>query len=41
MPRWRAYVETTIPSFYHEARTEPSIMARREWARQWWTTALQ
>jgi predicted nucleic acid-binding protein len=30
------YVETTIPSFYHEDRTEPDIVARREWTRQWW-----
>lgn len=41
MARPRAYIETTIPSFYHEARTEPSITARRDWTRQWWTTALQ
>lgn len=30
------YVETTIPSFYHEVRTEPDMIARREWTRQWW-----
>ena len=30
------YVETTIPSFYHEERTAPSIVARREWTRRWW-----
>lgn len=30
------YVETTIPSFYHEERTALSIVARREWTRQWW-----
>jgi predicted nucleic acid-binding protein len=33
----RAYVETTIPSFYHEVRTAPAIIARREWTRQWWS----
>jgi predicted nucleic acid-binding protein len=33
------YVETTIPSFYHEARTTPDIVARREWTRQWWSNA--
>jgi predicted nucleic acid-binding protein len=35
----RVYVETTIPSFYHETRTAPEIVARREWTRQWWFTA--
>jgi transposase-like protein len=32
----RVYVETTIPSFYFEVRTEPEIVARRNWTRQWW-----
>ena len=35
----RVYVETTIPSLYHETRTSPEIVARREWTRQWWSTA--
>lgn len=39
MVKPRAYVETTIPSFYHETRTAPNIVARREWTRQWWSTA--
>ena len=30
------YIETTIPSFYHEMRTEPEMIARRNWTRQWW-----
>ncbi|WP_420457393.1 type II toxin-antitoxin system VapC family toxin [Rubrivirga sp.] len=30
------YIETTIPSFYHEVRTEPEMVARRTWTRQWW-----
>ena len=30
------YIETTIPSFYHESRTEPEMVARREWTREWW-----
>ncbi|NBC16174.1 MAG: PIN domain-containing protein [Bacteroidetes bacterium] len=30
------YVETTIPSFYHEVRDEPDMVARRMWTRQWW-----
>ena len=32
----KVYVESTIPSFYHEVRTEPEMVARREWTRQWW-----
>jgi hypothetical protein len=35
----RAYVETSIPSFYFEARTEPEMVARRTWTRNWWTQA--
>jgi len=30
------YVETTIPSFYFEVRTEPEMVARRNWTREWW-----
>jgi len=30
------YIETTIPSFYYEVRTEPDMVARRQWTRQWW-----
>ena len=37
--RPRAYVETTIPSFYFEARPEPDMVARREWTRAWWAQA--
>ncbi len=40
MSRPRVYVETTIPSFFHEVRTEPDIVARREWTRQWWKVAV-
>jgi hypothetical protein len=36
MAKPRVYAETTIPSFYHEVRTAPEIVARREWTRQWW-----
>lgn len=41
MAKPRVYVETTIPSFYHEARTTPDIVARREWTRQWWSDAAR
>ena len=33
------YVETSIPSFYHEVRSEPRMIARREWTREWWKVA--
>ena len=32
----KLYVETSIPSFYHEVRSEPEMVARRAWTRQWW-----
>jgi len=32
----RVYIETSIPSFYHEPRTEPEMVAQRIWTRQWW-----
>jgi predicted nucleic acid-binding protein len=30
------YIETTIPSFYHEVRTEPEMIARKNWTQAWW-----
>jgi len=30
------YIETSIPSFYHEIRQEPEMVARRHWTRDWW-----
>jgi hypothetical protein len=36
----KVYVETSIPSFYHEVRTEPAMIARREWTREWWSNAI-
>lgn len=35
----RVYIETKIPSFYFEPRTEPEMIARREWTRKWWREA--
>ncbi|MHC5822053.1 MAG: type II toxin-antitoxin system VapC family toxin [Nostoc sp.] len=35
----KVYIETSIPSFYYEARTEPDMVARREWTREWWSHA--
>ncbi len=37
--RKRTYIETTIPSFYFEIRSEPEMAARREWTRRWWGDA--
>ena len=39
MQKPRVYVETSIPSFYHEQRTAPDVVARREWTRLWWADA--
>ena len=30
------YIETTIPSFYHETRPRPELIAMRNWTREWW-----
>lgn len=35
------YIETSIPSFFYEARAEPDMVARREWTRQWWAAAKE
>jgi hypothetical protein len=35
----RAYVETTIPSFYYTTRSGVAALARREWTRRWWEGA--
>ncbi|MGI8495803.1 MAG: type II toxin-antitoxin system VapC family toxin [Pyrinomonadaceae bacterium] len=32
----KVYIETSIPSFYHEIRVEPEMVARRDWTRQFW-----
>lgn len=33
------YVETSIPSFYYETRSEATFQAMREWTREWWGIA--
>ena len=38
--RRRIYVETSIPSFFHEVRTEPDMVSRREWTNHWWARAV-
>jgi hypothetical protein len=37
----KVYIETTIPSFYYEVRTEPDMVARRQWTREWWDDCRQ
>jgi predicted nucleic acid-binding protein len=32
----KIYIETSIPSFYFEIRTEPEMIARKKWTVQWW-----
>ena len=34
------YVETSIPSFYFDTRSEPENQARRNWTRDWWSLAV-
>lgn len=35
----KVYIETSIPSFYHEVRSEPEMVARKQWTREWWEQA--
>ena len=30
------YIETTVPSFYHEVRQQPEFVAWRRSTRRWW-----
>ena len=30
------YIETSIPSFFHETRPARDMQARRDWTRAWW-----
>jgi hypothetical protein len=36
MEKPKVYIETSIPSFYHEVRTEPDMIARKHWTQEWW-----
>ena len=31
------YIETSIPSFFHETREEPEFVAMRDWTKEWWS----
>jgi len=37
----RVYIETSIPSFYHEDREDAPAVARREWTCEWWDNYYQ
>lgn len=39
--RKRVYIETTIPSFFFETRSDPEMVARRGWTVAWWTEQRQ
>ncbi|MBD1210006.1 MAG: type II toxin-antitoxin system VapC family toxin [Ignavibacteria bacterium] len=32
----KVYIETSIPSFYFETRTNAEAIARRNWTHEWW-----
>jgi predicted nucleic acid-binding protein len=34
------YIETTIPSFYHETREDAIFAAMRQWTREWWSEEI-
>ncbi len=36
----KLYIETTIPSFYYNQRSEPEMVARCNWTRQWWDARI-
>ncbi len=36
----RIYIETTVISFYFNARPEPEMVARQNWTRRWLDAAL-
>ena len=35
------YVETSVISFFHEVRSDPPMMVRRDWTRTWWAQASE
>ncbi len=35
------YIETSIPSYYYETRTDTRIKAMQEWTKQWWDLPKQ
>lgn len=37
----RIYIETTVVSFYHNARTGPEMVSRQNWTRRWLDAVLK
>jgi len=37
----RIYLETTVISFYFNARPEPEMVARQNWTRRWLDAAIK
>ena len=37
----KVYIETSIPSFYHETRQNAEALVRKEWTRRWWNLERQ
>jgi len=37
----RIYIETTVVSFYHNARTGPEMISRQNWTRRWLDAAFE
>lgn len=35
-----AYIETTVPNFYHDLRPSVAVTSRRAWTREWWASAF-
>ena len=35
------YIETTIPSYYHNQRPAPDLVALSQWTRDWWDNQRQ
>ena len=32
----KVYIETSIPSYYHEIRQDPESLSKRRWTKEWW-----
>nr|VFJ61788.1 MAG: PIN domain-containing protein [Candidatus Kentron sp. DK] len=38
--KFTVYIETSIPSFYHEIREGAEFVAMKNWTRQWWDSRM-
>lgn len=37
----KVYIETSIPSYYHEIRNDPESLSKRQWTKEWWNNQSQ